>query len=159
MTYRIAGLAPSEFAGLFALDDVALAARNACRVTADADHGYPCRISLEEAWAGEELILLNHASHDVATPFRTTYAIFVRNGVEPAQYIDATPNLFATRTLGLRGFDNAGMLRDARLALPGTADAEIRTLFENPAVAYIDAHNAAAGCFLARIERHEGNVA
>ena len=30
----------------------------------------------------------------------------------------------------------------------------IRDLFANPAIAYIHAHNAADGCFAARIERN-----
>ena len=154
MTYRIAGLSNETFAPLFALDDAALAARNARRVIASASRGFPCRISLEDAREGEELILLHHTSHDVETPYRSAYAIYVRAGAKPAEYIDATPPVFEGRPLGLRGFDGEGNLRDARLALPGEADAQIRDLLANPAIAYIDAHNAAHGCFAARIERH-----
>jgi hypothetical protein len=62
--------------------------------------------------------------------------------------------VFEGRPLGLRGFSADGMLKDARLALPDQADAAIRSLFDNPAVAYIHAHNAAHGCFAARIDRH-----
>ena len=154
MTYRIAGLSIEPFAHLFALDDAALAARNARRVTATASRGFPCRVSLEDAREGDELILLSHTSHDVATPYRSTYAIYVRSGAVPAEYVDATPPVFEGRPLGLRGFDAEGNLRDARLALPGEADAKIRDLLANPAIAYIDAHNAAHGCFSARVERH-----
>jgi hypothetical protein len=46
------------------------------------------------------------------------------------------------------------MLRDAVLAVPGEADARIRELFERPEIAEIHAHNAALGCFLARVERN-----
>jgi Protein of unknown function (DUF1203) len=155
MTYRITGLEPEEFTPLFALDDEALAARNARRVTAAADRGFPCRVSLEDARAGEELILLNYVSHDVATPYRSAYAIYVRrNAGEAAEHFDSTPPVFEGRPLGLRGFDAEGTLLDARLALPGEADAKIRDLFANPEIAYIHAHNAAHGCFAARVERH-----
>src|SRR3546814_8009190 len=41
MTYSIEGLCPDRFASLFALDDAALAALNARRVTATADRGFP----------------------------------------------------------------------------------------------------------------------
>src|SRR3546814_6946529 len=58
MTYAITGLSPEPFAPLFEMSDAELAARGARRVTADADRGFPCRISLEDARAGEELILL-----------------------------------------------------------------------------------------------------
>lgn len=154
MTYRISGLEPEPFASLFALDDEALATRNARRVTASASRGFPCRVSLEDAREGEELILLHHTSHDVATPYRSAYAIYVRKGVQPTEFVDATPPVFEGRPLAFRGFDGEGNLRDARLALAGEADAKIRDLFANPQIAYIHAHNAAHGCFAARVERH-----
>ena len=154
MTYRIEGLAPEAFESLFSMTDGELAARNAVRVTADSPTGFPCRVSLEDAAPGEELVLFNHVSNDVPTPFRTSYAIYVRKGAEPAAYEDETPAYLDRRTLSLRGFDEAGMLRDAALAMPGEADAGIRALFDRPGIAIIHAHNAAQGCFLARIERN-----
>jgi len=153
MTYAINGLDPDAFAPLFALDDAQLAARGARRVVASADHGFPCRISLEDARAGEELILLHHTSHDVDTPYRSAYAIYVRCGVEASAYVDTTPPVFDGRPIALRGFDAANMLQGARLAGPGEADAAIRDLFADDAIAYIDAHNAAHGCFAARVTR------
>lgn len=156
MTYSIDGLSPDRFAPLFALDDAGLAAINARRVTATADRGFPCRISLEDAKAGEELILLHHVSHEVATPYRSAYAIYVRSGVEAGAYRDRTPPVFEGRSLALRAFGADGMLRTARLAGPGEADGAIRDLFADGGIAYIDAHNAAYGCFAARIERDAG---
>ena len=153
MTYSIRGLDPEPFAPLFRLDDAGLAAINARRVTATADRGFPCRISLEDAKTGEALILLHHTSHDVETPYRSAYAIYVRPGVAAATYRDAVPPVFAGRPIALRAFDAAGMLQTARLAGPGEADSAIRDLFADAGIAYIDAHNAAHGCFAARIER------
>lgn len=154
MSYRITGLEPTDFAPLFALDDEALAARGAVRLTATADRGFPCRVSLEDARAGETLLLLNHASHDVATPYRSTYAIYVREAADrAARFEDTTPPVFEGRPLGLRAFDADGMLQGAALALPGEADARIRDLFADERIAYIHAHNAAHGCFAARVER------
>lgn len=152
MAYRIDGLAPEQFADYFRSTDEELVKRYARRAIADGP-GFPCRISLEEAEIGEELILLNHVSNDAPTPFRASHAIYVREGVNAGCYIDAVPPLFESRTLGLRGFDGEGMLRGALLALPGEADAKIRELFERPEIAAIHAHNAALGCFLARVER------
>jgi hypothetical protein len=149
MAYRIAGLDPAAFT-----DTDALIAAGAIRVEATIRPGFPCRVTLEDAAPGERLILLNHVSHDVATPFRSAYAIYVREGAsEAAVYRDATPPFLAHRTLGLRGFDGAGMLRAARVAGPGEVDAQIRALFEGAEIAYVDIHNAGAGCFLARAER------
>ncbi len=153
MTYIVEGLSPDRFAALFAMSDAELAARNARRVTATADRGFPCRISLEDARAGEALILLHHTSHDVDTPYRSAYAIYVRPGVGAATYRDAVPPVFEGRPIALRAFDAGGMLQSARLAGPGEADGAIRDLFADAAISYIDAHNAAHGCFAARIER------
>ena len=153
MTYRIEGLAPQAFESLFGMMDGELAAHGAVRVVADGP-GFPCRVSLEDAAAGETLILVNHVSHDVPTPYRSAYAIYVREAAARAAFVDETPPVFAGRPLGLRGFDAAGMLKGALLALPGEADARIRDLFARPEIATIHAHNAAHGCFVARIERH-----
>jgi hypothetical protein len=154
MAYRIEGLEPEAFESLFSMTDGELAARHAVRVTADSSGGYPCRVSLEDAAPGEELVLLNHVSNDVPTPFRTVYAIFVRKGAKAASYADEAPDYLDRRTLSLRGFDAAGMLKEGVLAMPGEADARIRALFGRDEIATIHAHSAAYGCFLARIERN-----
>ncbi|WP_395613530.1 DUF1203 domain-containing protein [Allosphingosinicella sp.] len=155
MAYRIEGLAPAAFESLFGMMDGELAARGAMRVTADAPRGYPCRVSLRDADEGEELILLNHVSHDVDGPFCTTYAIYVRKDAEaPASYEDEAPPYLDSRTLSLRGFGADGLLKHGLLAQPGEADAKIREMFERPEVDTIHAHAATYGCFLARIERN-----
>lgn len=154
MTYRIEGLPPEPFRDLFDMDEAGLAARRARRVVADRDSGYPCRVSLEEAQAGETLILAHHVSHAVDTPFRTAFAIYVREQARsPAVHVDAVPALLDRRTIGLRGYDEDGMLVDAVLAPPGAADGRIRALLDRPEIASIHAHNAAQGCFLAAIGR------
>jgi len=154
MTYRISGLDPADFDALRGADEATLAAHNAVRVVAASKPGFPCRVSLEDAEPGESLILLHHISHDVATPFRSAYAIYVREAAQQAaSFVDEVPPVFANRTMAFRAFDAEGLLRNATLARPGEADAAIHILFDAPEIAYIDAHNAAAGCFAARVER------
>jgi hypothetical protein len=153
MTYRIEGLAPEAFDSLFSMMDGELAARKAVRVIADGP-GYPCRVSLAEAEPGEELVLVNHVSHDVDGPFRTAHAIYVRKGAEAGAFTDEAPAYLDKRTISLRGFGGDGMLKDGLIALPGEADAKIRALFARPEIDTIHAHTAAYGCFLARIERN-----
>ena len=154
MTYRIAGLDPAQFAPLWAMDPETLAEHGARRVTAEADRGFPCRVTLEDARAGERLMLLHHVHHDVDGPYRSAFAIFVREGAGAAAvYRDRHPPCFEGRTLSLRGFDRQGALAEARLTAPGETDAAIRALLADDRIAYINAHNAAAGCFAARIER------
>ena len=154
MTYRITGLDPAPYRTLFGLSDEELAARGVVRMTVTEKASFPCRVTLEDREIGERVLLLNHVSHDVEGPYRASHAIFVTEGVEQAaEYVDETPPVFATRILSLRGFDSTGMMADATLTQPGEADAGIRRLFANPAIATIHAHNATRGCFAAKIER------
>ena len=154
MTYRIQGLAPEPFRQLFSLSDDELSARRAMRVIASGS-GEPCRVSLEEAGEGEQLILLNHVSLDVDTPFRATHAIYVREAAAEAPlYEDSLPPMLDRRRVSLRAFNREGMLVDGVVAEAGTGDAAVRTLFGREDVAEIHAHTSAYGCFLARIERN-----
>ena len=152
MTYRIAGLDPAPYKPLFGLSDNALASRGIVRMTV-TDPTFPCRISLVDRPVGEEVLLLNHVSHDVANPYRASHAIFVSNAAR-GEFVDQVPPVFQKRVLSLRGFDRDGMMIEAMLTQPGETDAGIRRLFENPDVEIIHAHNAVRGCFSAKIERH-----
>jgi hypothetical protein len=152
MTYRIAGLDPAAFA-----DSAALLAAGAIRVTADKPNAFPCRVTLEDAAPGDTLLLVNHVSADVQTPFRASHAIFVREGASQApHYIDAVPPFIQRRTVSLRAFDRAGMIRAASQAQPGEAEQVLRHLLDAEEIAHVDIHAAAWGCFLARAERDDG---
>jgi hypothetical protein len=152
MTYRIAGLDPAPYKPLFGLSDDELAERGIVRMTVTEKPSFPCRVSLMDRDIGERVLLLNHVSHDVANPYRASHAIFVADA-DRAEFVDEVPPVFETRVLSLRGFDADGMMADALLAQPGEANAGIRKLFENPTIETIHAHNAARGCFSAKIER------
>jgi hypothetical protein len=155
MTYRITGLDPAPYKPLFGLSDAELAERGIVRMTVTEKPSFPCRVSLTDREIGENMLLLNHVSHDVANPYRASHAIFVTEGEEQAgDYVDRVPPVFEPRVLSLRGFDGDGMMVEAILTQPGEADAGIRRLFANPDIATIHAHNAARGCFSARIERN-----
>ena len=154
MTYRITGLEPSQFAHLVGLSDEELAHHGAVRMIADSAPGFPCRIQLDDAKAGEPLLLVNHVSHDGNNPYRASHAIFVSETASaPAVYEDEIPPALARRILSLRAFDKNGMMTDGALAQAGEADAAIRRLLEDQAVDHIDAHNATRGCFAARVDR------
>ena len=153
MTYRIEGLDPAPYKPLFGLSDDELAGRGIVRMTVTEKPSFPCRVSLIDREIGEQVLLLNHVSHDVANPYRASHAIFVADA-EHAEFVDEVPPVFGTRVLSLRGFDRNGMMAAALLTQPGEADAGIRQLFDNPEVETIHAHNATRGCFSAKIERH-----
>src|SRR5690348_8965064 len=111
MSFRILGLPADQFAPLFALSDQELAARHAVRRIADARKpGYPCRISLTDSEPGDELLLVNHEHHAVASPYRMRFAIYVRRGEETYDAVDEVPEQLRTRTLAVRSFDADGMM-------------------------------------------------
>ena len=157
MTYRVRGIDPAQFESRFAMDEPALAAALSQRLTASADGRYPCRVSLEDAAPGEALLLTSFTNHAVDTPYRNTFAIYVRKGaIEPAEFVDRVPPVLQGRPIALRGYTARGTLHRAALALADDVDASVRGLLADGRIAYIDAHNAAHGCFAARIERYEG---
>ncbi len=156
MTYRIRGLDPAQFADRFAMEGGALALSLSQRLTAGVGGYYPCRVSLEDAAPGEEILLTNFTNHAVDTPYRNTFAIYVRRKADrAAEFVDRLPPVLRARPIALRGYNAAGLLHRASLALEDDADAAIRDLLKDGDIAYIDAHNAKHGCFAARIERYE----
>jgi hypothetical protein len=153
MSFRITGLAPEIFSELFGLSDQQLKARNAVRLVAQADGGYPCRISLCDAAPGEELILAHYLHHAVDSPFRASHAIYVRAGQEQYDRIDTIPEQLRRRLLSLRAFDREAMLLDADV-VDGTAlEPLIQRMLADERAAYLHVHFARAGCYAARIDR------
>lgn len=153
MSFRISGLPAEPFADLFALSDEALAERQAVRVIADSDSGFPCRISLTDAKRGQTLLLVNYEHQSADSPYRSNYAIYVREGEEQFDRIDEVPDQLRRRLLSVRGFDRRGMLLDADVAQGTELESLIERLFANEAVAYLHVHNARPGCYAARVDR------
>ncbi len=123
-------------------------------MTADCAPGFPCRVSLRDARAGERLALVNHAHPDAASPYAARHAIYVREGAARARPAPGeVPDMLRSRTLALRGFNGAAMMRAARL-VDGTAlDAALHAMFKDAEVTYIHIHFAARGCYAARATR------
>lgn len=154
MPYRISGLPLDSFAPLFSESTAALAARGILRVTVAEAGGYPCRITLEDALAGETVLLLNYEHQPAPTPYRATHAIYVRETAH-ATYdaCDQVPQALRRRLLSVRAFDADGMMLDADVA-PGEAlESLIERFFAMPRVHYLHAHHARPGCYAAAIRR------
>ena len=154
MTFQILALDPAPFAPLFALSDAELAERHIVRRVADKPVGYPCRVSLTDADVGDVLLLLNYEHLPAASPYRSTHAIYIREGVERAQpEPDTVPQVAARRFISARAFDADAMMVHAE-AVPGAEiAAALDRMFADPAVVHVDLHNAAQGCFAARAVR------
>ena len=154
MSFRICGLAASEFQPLYGLDDERLAELGIKRMQVDAHPGYPDRIELRDVAVGETVLLLNYTHQPADTPYRASHAIFVREGArEAAVATDQVPDALRHRTISLRAFDADHMMVDADLVEGRELDSLIESFFANPAVNYLQAHYAKRGCYAARIER------
>lgn len=154
MPFRVSGLPRAPFAPLFDLSDEELAAHLARRVVADATPGYPCRISLEDAAPGEELLLVHYEHQAAATPYRASHAVYVRkSAIETAETVDRLPSALAERLLSLRAFDVEGAMIAGEVAEGDAAVAAIEAMLADPAAAYIHAHYAKRGCYAALIDR------
>ena len=154
MSFRITGLPAERFAPLFALSDAELAAQGAVRRIADErTPGYPCRVSLTDSRAGDELVLVNYEHHPVASPYRMRFAIYVRKGEETYDQVDQVPAQLRLRTLAARAFDADAMMVGWELVDGRELEAAIERLLAEPRAAYLHIHFAAAGCYAARVER------
>jgi hypothetical protein len=154
MSFRITGLPAERFAHLFALSDQELAAQGAVRRIADGRMpGYPCRVSLTDSRAGDDLILVNYEHHGVDSPYRMRFAIYVREGDTRYDAIDQVPEQLRTRPLAVRAFDIEAMMTGCELVDGREVEAAIERLFANPKAAYLHVHFAAPGCYAAQVER------
>jgi hypothetical protein len=146
--FRLTGLDPTPFQPLFALDDATLRARGTRRLRADSDFGYPCRVSLADAVAGEEILLLPYAHHDVDSPYRASGPIYVRRGAARASLAPGeVPACVTRRLISLRAYDASALIVSAEVVEGAAVAAQLGRLFADSAVAYVHLHNARPGCF------------
>ena len=153
MSFRVLGLSPELFRDHFAMSDQQLKACGALRLVADQPQ-LPCRVSLEHARIGDELLLLNFEHQPGDTPYRARHAIYVSRGsTRTFDRVDVVPETILTRLVSVRAFDARHMMIDADV-VEGTQAAELfERLLSNPAASYLQVHNARRGCYAARVER------
>ena len=153
-SFQLVGLPSGPFARLFELSDSDLARIDARRVIADSKPGFPCRVSLEDAEIGEELLLLPFEHQPAASPYRSSGPIFVRRSatqsfVEPGIIPDTVRN----RLMSVRLYDAGHQMIDATVC-PGSETARIiESMFSRPEAGYIHLHNANRGCFSCTVRR------
>jgi len=154
MSFRVRGLDPSPFAHLYGLSDEALAQHGARRYTVDAKPGFPDRVEVRDLEPGDTALLLNYVHQPADTPYRSSHAIFVREGAtETYDAVGTIPEALRVRLISLRAFNAAGDIVAADVADGQHLEPLIETLFANPEAAYLHAHYAKRGCYAARIDR------
>jgi len=152
--FQIHALPAAQFQPLFALSDDELARRDIHRAVADASNAYPCRVSLRDAEPGERLLLLPYEHHAVATPYRGTGAVFVREVASDAVLsIGEVPEQLRRRLLSIRAYGADGMMRIADVVEGRGIESLIERFFERADVDYLHVHFAKYGCYACRITR------
>ena len=154
MNFQISGLKLAPFAPLFALSTEELAARGVVRRIANRKPGFPCRVSLQDAEPGESVLLLNYEHQSVASPYRSSHAIYVReNAVEARPSPNELPAVLHDRLISVRAFDAAGFIVQADVVEGASLAPVIKRMFGDASVAYLHLHNAKHGCYAARVDR------
>ena len=152
--FQLLSIDPAGFTPLFLLTDQELDNRQMKRVRADKDRGFPCRISLEDARKGEELILFSFHHHAVSSPYNTSGPIYIRkNAVQAYPGINEIPSMFLSRIISVRPYDAQGMMRAPEVC-EGTALKEtLGRILDNNLIQYIHLHFANAGCYACKVVR------
>jgi hypothetical protein len=154
MDYRITGLPADQFAELQRATDDELRRRGVERRIVDEPNSAPCRISLQDAEVGHEVLLLNFRHQAVASPYAASGPIFIRrSATQTFDAINVIPDQQRRRLLSVRAYDARHYIVDAEVA-PGTElETLIERLFADPRVAYLHVHNARRGCYACRVDR------
>jgi hypothetical protein len=146
--FQLHALDHEPFAHLFDLDNDALAAMGIRRMTARSDFGYPCRVSLQDAAEGEELLLLPYQHQPADSPYRASGPIFVRRGATQKMLAPGdVPPYITRRLMSLRAYDANDMMVRADVVDGEQVAERLQAWFDEADVAYVHLHNARPGCF------------
>lgn len=153
---RFESLTLHPFADLLTLGDEELLRRGARRfiVPENPGIGYPCRVSLAFARAGEAVLLVNHRHLDLSTtPYRAEGPVFVREGAKAYARTGDYPEIIMQREMAVRAYDAAGMMIEAELAAKDGLIELTEQWLRRADVAHVDYHSARRGCFFCRVRR------
>ena len=152
--FIVKGIVDTEFKNLFDMDDDELSTIGGIRMKVNKKPGYPCRVSLEDAEIGEEVILFPYDHHRTKSPYQAKGPIFIRKNATNANLgINEIPKMLEHRLLSLRTYDQRGIMIDARTLKGTEIKKEITDIFENGKARYIHVHNAGPGCYNCEIKR------
>jgi hypothetical protein len=154
MDFRVHGLPAAMFKPLFALADRKLTSGGTVRRIATGDVAMPCRVSLQDATPGEEVILTNFTHlADPETPYRANGPIFVRKAaMETWDRVNEVPRDYLKRLLSMRAYDANNMIVTANVAQGTELLDNAKELFALSGTEYIHVHHAAFGCYHFRID-------
>jgi hypothetical protein len=152
--FKIKALPYNEFAHLFVANEAELKNIGAVKMIVDEFPGFPCRVSLQDATIGEEVILLAYRHHKTDSPYQSTGPIFIRkNAIEATLVINEIPKILLHRQLSLRCYNKEGIMIHASVVEGKIIAETLQGLFTNNEIAYVHIHNAKPGCYNCVAER------
>lgn len=153
-SFQLVGIDHEPFESLFLLSDEELREQHAERHIATENPGYPCRVSLEDAEVGEELLLLPYFHQPAASPYRASGPIFVRRAAKQRRLEAGEVSSYVTnRLMSVRAYDKAHMIVAADVCEGVFVAKRLDHYFSNDQVDYIHLHNAKRGCFSCQVIR------
>jgi hypothetical protein len=152
--FIIKALAKEEFEELFTLSDLELIEKGAIRMRVDSKPGFPCRISLQDANIGDEVILLTYEHHKTASPYKASGPIFIRKHAETARLkANQIPEMLIHRQVSVRCYNVNGMMKTAKVIEGKELTTFLSETFEEKEISYVHIHNAKPGCYNCVAER------
>ena len=154
MNFKITGLPIADFSSLLQLDDNALRKAGVTRCIVDAPNAFPCRVTLEDAVPGEEVLLLSYAHQSTRSPYASSGPIFIRRiAVATRIVVNEVPDQQRRRLLSVRAYDRCDSMVNAEV-VPGTElELLIDRFLADTNVSYLHVHNARRGCYACRVDR------
>src|SRR6185369_14538311 len=154
MSFRILGLPREPFQHLLDAGPETLRQLGVVVEVVDEPHSAPCRITLEDAEVGEEVLLLSHRHLDSASPYAAAGPIYVRRKArERFDRVGVVPDQQRRRLLSVRGYDAHDMMMESEVVPGAELESLIARFFATPTIAYLHVHNARPGCYACRVER------
>lgn len=152
--FQFVALPVEHFTHLFSMNNAELASLGARRMTVDTQPGFPCRVSLMDAPVDERVILTHFQHQEANSPYQSSGPIFVREMAQTANpEVNEIPLMFNHRLLSVRAYDEAAIMKSARVVEGRTLEGTIRDFFTDEAISYLHIHNAAPGCFNCTVQR------
>ncbi len=144
----------NTYNSLFKRTTEELAKKNMVKMRVNSNPGFPCRVSLEDALIGEEVLLLPFEYHKTTSPYKASCPVFIRkNAVKANLAVNEIPTMLFKRQQTLRVYDTNGMMIAAKSSRTDDIRKEIETLFMNPKASYIQVHNTNPGCYNCQVDR------
>ena len=154
MKFQINALSHQPFQHLFNLNDAELKDIGGLRMIVNENPGFPCRVSLEDATIGEEVLLIPFEHHKTNSPYQAKGPIFIRKGIEQrVLQQNEIPKMLEHRLLSCRGYDKNGIMKSAITSEGKETKNIIEKIFNDDNIAYIHIHNSSPGCFNCEVNR------